>query len=140
VRGSEDDRRADVNPHGEDLMPNGKICYLEIPAADIDASVRFYTKSFGWQVRTRGDGSRAFDDTTGAVSGTWVLGRPPAATFGILIYIMVDSIAATLAALVQAGGSVVTPLTSLHSPGEAYATFADPAGNVLGLYQEPLRR
>jgi len=25
-------------------MPNGKICYLEIPAKDVDASAGFYTK------------------------------------------------------------------------------------------------
>ena len=41
---------------------NGKICYLEIPAADIARSVRFYQAVFGWQVRQRGDGTTAFDD------------------------------------------------------------------------------
>jgi uncharacterized protein len=118
-------------------VPNGKICYLEIPAADIDTSVRFYSKVFGWQIRTRGDGSRAFDDPTGAVSGSWVLGRVPSTSPGILTYIMVDSIEATLESLLQAGAQVVTPLTPLGTPGEAYATFADPAGNILGLYQQP---
>jgi uncharacterized protein len=28
-----------------------------------------------WKIRRRGDGSTSFDDTTGEVSGTWVLGR-----------------------------------------------------------------
>ena len=32
---------------------NGKICYLEIPSSDIDRSVTFYTKVFGWTVRKR---------------------------------------------------------------------------------------
>src|SRR5947207_4896116 len=58
-------------------MPDGKICYIEIPATDVDASAKFYADVFAWQSRSRGDGSRAFDDTTGAVSGTWVLGRKP---------------------------------------------------------------
>jgi hypothetical protein len=35
---------------------NGKICYLEIPAIDIDGSVAFYKTVFGWNIRTRGDG------------------------------------------------------------------------------------
>jgi len=28
-------------------VPDGKICYLEIPATDVDASAAFYTKVFG---------------------------------------------------------------------------------------------
>lgn len=54
----------------------GKICYLEIPAIDIAKSAQFYQQAFGWHVRQRNDSSTAFDDTTGVVSGTWVLGRP----------------------------------------------------------------
>ncbi len=74
---------------------NGKICYIEMPATDIARSADFYQKVFGWNVKKRGDGSTAFDDTVGAVSGTWVLGRPPAAKPGLLLYIMVDSAATT---------------------------------------------
>jgi predicted enzyme related to lactoylglutathione lyase len=118
-------------------MPDGKICYIEIPATDIDRSVRFYTTVFGWKVRLRGDGARAFDDTTGAVSGTWVLGRTPARDTGLLTYIMVDSIAATLPKIAAAGGEAVTPLTTVSFAGDAFATFRDPAGNLFGIYQEP---
>src|SRR5438132_11582086 len=77
-------------------LANGKICYIEIPATDIARSAEFYKLSFGWQIRQRGDGNTAFDDTTGQVSGSGVLGRPPASTPGLLIYVMVDSVAATL--------------------------------------------
>ena len=44
-------------------MPNGKICYLEIAATDIETSSRFYESVFGWSIRGRGDGAPAFDDT-----------------------------------------------------------------------------
>src|SRR5438128_8913537 len=80
---------------------NGKICYIEIPTSDIRRSSTFYSTVFGWQLRQRGDGSIAFDDTTGEVSGTWVLGRPAAAQPGLLLYVMVDSVEATAAAVVQ---------------------------------------
>jgi catechol 2,3-dioxygenase-like lactoylglutathione lyase family enzyme len=43
-------------------LANGKICYIEIPAADIRRSADFYAKVFGWRIRQRGDGSTAFDD------------------------------------------------------------------------------
>jgi len=52
-------------------MPDGKICYIEIQAADVDASARFYTNVFAWKVRTRGDGSRAFDDPAGNLLGLY---------------------------------------------------------------------
>ncbi|HEX9216571.1 MAG TPA: VOC family protein [Gemmatimonadales bacterium] len=120
-------------------MPDGKICYLEIPAIDVAVSAAFYAQVFGWKSRLRGDGHRAFDDTTGAVSGSWVLGRPPSREAGILTYVMVDRVDATLAKVSAAGGRVATPPTPLGGAGEAFATFVDPAGNLLGLYQEPQR-
>jgi predicted enzyme related to lactoylglutathione lyase len=120
-------------------MPNGKICYLEIPAKDVDTSARFYTKIFDWKTRVRGDGHTAFDDTTGAVSGSWVLGRKPSHEPGVLAYVMVDDIDATLKRIVAAGGQIATPRAPAGPGGGTFATFTDPPGNLLGLYQEPHR-
>jgi predicted enzyme related to lactoylglutathione lyase len=116
-------------------MANGKVCYIEIPTTDIDRSVSFYQDVFGWQTRRRGDGSVAFDDGVGEVSGTWIIGRPPSTEPGLLIYIMVDSVAATVEAVVAHGGRIVQPI-GMDAP-EITARFSDPAGNVLGLYQQP---
>jgi predicted enzyme related to lactoylglutathione lyase len=116
-------------------LGNGKICYIEIPAIDVRRSADFYQKVFGWQCRQRGDGHLAFDDGVGQVSGTWVLGWPPAAQPGLLIYIMVDSVAAAVEAVAANGGEIVQPI-GVDAP-EITARFRDPAGNVLGLYQEP---
>ena len=118
-----------------DKNPHGKICYIEIPAADITRSSEFYEKVFGWQLRRRGDGAIAFDDTTGAVSGTWVTGRPPAAAPGLLIYIWCDSVVATVNAVVAQGGEIVRPI-GVDAP-EITARFRDPGGNVIGLYESP---
>ena len=114
---------------------NGKICYLEIPTSDIDRSVRFYQAVFGWETRRRGDGATAFDDGVGEVSGSWVTGRPVSPTPGLLLYIMVDSIEATIGSIIAHGGRIVQPL-GMDAP-ELTARFADLDGNVLGLYQEP---
>jgi uncharacterized protein len=118
-------------------IANGKICYIEIPAADAAHSAEFYNRVFGWNIRKRGDGHLAFDDTTGEVSGSWVLGRPAATEPGLLIYIMVDDVAATLDAIVANGGAVVQPIGA-DAP-EITARFRDPFGNVIGLYQEPAK-
>jgi uncharacterized protein len=112
---------------------NGKICYIEIPATDIARSGDFYKRVFGWHLRQRGDGSVAFDDIVEEVSGTWVLGRPPSTVPGILISIMVESVAATLDLIVANGGEIVQPIGA-DAP-EITARFRDPAGNVLSLYQ-----
>ena len=114
---------------------NGKICYIEMPATDIQRSAEFYKNVFGWQNRQRGDGSTAFDDTTGEVSGTWVLGRPASTTPGLLMYIMVDSVAKTVDAVIANGGEIAQPLGA-DAP-EITARFRDPGGNVIGLYQQP---
>jgi predicted enzyme related to lactoylglutathione lyase len=66
-------------------MANGKVCYIEIPAIDIDTSASFYKQVFGWQIRKRGDGRLAFDDGVGEVSGTWVVGRKSSTEHGLLI-------------------------------------------------------
>jgi uncharacterized protein len=92
-------------------LGHGKICYVEIPADDIERSSAFYEALFGWTLRRRGDGAIAFDDGVGEVSGTWVTGRPPSREAGLLLSVMVDS--------------------------EITAWIRDPAGNVIGLYQEP---
>jgi predicted enzyme related to lactoylglutathione lyase len=115
-------------------MANGKICYVEIPALDVRRSALFYQRVFGWSLRERGDGRVAFDDGVNEVSGTWVPGRAPAAEPGLLVHIMVASVASTLDAVVANGGAIVQPIGA-DAP-EITARFRDPAGNVLGLYQE----
>ena len=117
------------------VAANGKVCYIEIPAVDVQRSAEFYAKVFGWRLRQRGDGHTAFDDTTGEVSGAWVVGRPPSAEPGLLFYIMVASVAATVDAVVAAGCAIVQPVGV--DATEMTARFRDPGGNVIGLYQEP---
>ena len=117
-------------------LTNGKICYIEMPADDIARASEFYSRVFGWNLRKRGDGSVAFDDTTGEVSGTWVLGRPRSGTPGLLLYIMVDSVAATLDAIVANSGEIVQPMGA-DAP-EITARFRDVSGNVIGVYQQPV--
>ena len=113
---------------------NGKICYIEMPAVDVNASAEFYQSIFGWNIRTRGDGSVSFDDGVGEVSGTWVLHRKPMTEVGLLVYIMVDNAAATIVKVTANGGVIVQEIGG-DAP-EITARFKDPAGNILGLYQQ----
>ncbi len=127
----------------EELMPpttgHGKICYLELPALDVGTSAAFYQAVFGWDVRTREDGSTAFDDGVGQVSGTWMTARKAwtqdPLTNGPMIHIMVDDAAATVELIRANGGEIVRGIGD-YVQEETVAIFRDPAGNVLGIYQE----
>jgi predicted enzyme related to lactoylglutathione lyase len=106
-----------------------------MPAVDISQSASFYQTVFGWNIRTRGDGATAFDDTVGEVSGAWVLNRKPMTEVGLLFYIMVDSVEQTIEKIKANGCTIVQPIGG-DAP-EITARFSDPAGNIIGLYQEP---
>jgi predicted enzyme related to lactoylglutathione lyase len=113
---------------------NGKICYVEIPADEPERAAKFYSAVFGWPMRRRGDGATAFDDTVGGVSGAFVTGRLPAHGPALLVYVMVADITATIELIVASGGEIVEP--PVPEAPEVIARFRDPAGNVLGLYQQ----
>ena len=121
--------------NNQPTLGNGKICYIEMPATDIARSSAFYQKVFGWNVRKRGDGKLAFDDGVGQVSGTWVTGRKPMTEVGLLIYVMVNDAAAIVQSVTANGGKIVQPIGKDHP--EITARFADPGGNILGIYQQP---
>jgi len=112
---------------------NGKICYLEIPAADVQKSADFYRAVFGWEIHKRGDGATAFHDGV-EVSGAFVTGRPPSREAGLLLYIMVAEIESTSRAVAANGGVIVQQADP--AARDVVARFRDPAGNLIGLYQE----
>ena len=116
-------------------MSRAEVRYLQVPANDVDASADFYERALGWSIRKRGDGSTAFDDSSAVVSGEWVLDRQPAGDTGVLVHVRVDDVEASLERIAAAGGEVVVPATA-QGEGISYATFRDPAGNVLGIFQE----
>ena len=122
-----------------EILPRPRLCYLEIPAVDVRRSAVFYEKVFGWNIRHRDTDRPSFDDAAG-VSGAWVTGRKAAAEPGLLPYIWVDGIDAVLARVAAHGGAVVEPVRHDHPDSASWiATFRDPAGNLIGLYQEAPR-
>ena len=117
---------------------HGKICYLEIPAKDIQESAAFYAKVFGWTVRQRGGWEHRVRRRSGRqVSGTWVLGLPPSQSLGVLVHIMVHDAEQTIRDLIAAGGTLVQAIGAHHP--EITARFHDPSSNLFGIYQEPRR-
>jgi predicted enzyme related to lactoylglutathione lyase/uncharacterized glyoxalase superfamily protein PhnB len=120
-----------------ETQPHPRFCYMEIPATDVRDSARFYAQVFGWNIRNAESARPSFDDAPGNISGAWVAGRPIAQEPGLLPYIWVDDIDSTLAVVAEQGGAILKRPAADTPGGTSYiATFRDPAGNILGLYQE----
>lgn len=117
-------------------LPRPRFCYLEIPALDARASAEFYESVFGWDIRHKDSGRPSFIHRGADLTGAWVTGRRIASDPGLLAYIWVDDLAATIEKIRSSGGQVVESPRLDAPEGEWIATFRDPAGNVMGLYQE----
>jgi predicted enzyme related to lactoylglutathione lyase len=116
------------------LTRHASFSYLHIPAVDVQASARFYQQVFGWAVHGLDTDRPSFDDGTGHVSGAWVTNQQVAAEPGLLPYLYVDDLHAIVEQIPGRGGQIVTP--PYPEGNLLVATFRDPAGNVIGLWQE----
>jgi hypothetical protein len=110
----------------------GGISYLRIPAVDAGRSADFYEAVFGWSVR-RDSHHPAFEDGSGHVIGHFMTDPAVAGEAGVRPYIFVERLDETLERIVGQGGEIVTPP---YPEGDLWvATFRDPAGNVVGVWQ-----
>jgi predicted enzyme related to lactoylglutathione lyase len=115
------------------LACHGHISYLEIPAVDLNRSAAFYEAVFGWQIHRRDSGRISFDDRSGNFIGRWESGHAVSREPGLLPYIYVDRIDDVVRRVESHGGEVVKPL---YAEGDLWvATFRDPAGNLMGIWQ-----
>jgi uncharacterized protein len=111
----------------------GGISFLQIPAGEPGRSAAFYEAVFGWTVGGRPE-EPSFEDGTGHVIGHFVPDEPVAGEAGVRPYVFVESVDDTLDKIVAEGGEVVT---APYPEGDLWvATFRDPAGNVLGVWQQ----
>ncbi len=117
----------------EPTYRHGKICYIIMPSRDPQQSAAFYSAAFNWNTRSHDDGTLAFDDSTGQVSGMWVTDREAVDNPGAEVHIMVDNADRTEQAIVEHGGTLVWRAGPEES--EVYGTFRDPSGNLFGYYQ-----
>jgi uncharacterized protein len=113
------------------------ISYVRIPARDPIDSANFYHGVFGWNLRGKPT-NPSFEDGTGHVIGQWQTDLPVAGEAGVLPYIYVDHVDDTLEKVRARGGEVVR---EPYPEGNLWvATFRDPAGNVLGVWQQGPRQ
>jgi predicted enzyme related to lactoylglutathione lyase len=118
--------------------------WVEIRAKDVGQAARFYEGLFGWKVvrkeATEGSDYWIFD--TGDQPRVQNLRRggiclrPDAEATGVVVYILVDDIDTVLKKATELGGEIVAPKAAEGPAFRAY--FADPSGNVFGLWEETM--
>ena len=110
------------------------IDYIEIAVDDVARAKAFYGQALGWTFNDYGpDYAGIQDPRTGGEFGG--LNPQPIASRGegVLALIRTDDADAALASVLEAGGRVQAVMHDY--PGGRRFTFADPSGNVLGVYE-----
>lgn len=105
--------------------------HVNIPSRDLEGSQRFYGTVFDWEFTPNTEEYVLFSDC-GGIGGGLTKGAQPSER-GMLFFIAVDCIPATLDSIKAAGGTVELEKTPVGGPG-FYAIFRDPDGNRVGLY------
>jgi predicted enzyme related to lactoylglutathione lyase len=109
------------------------IVHLEFKSADFDRTADFYAKLFDWRIEKNASSSYMKLDSDDGPSGGWVradLVQSP----GPIAYLTVDDLPGKLDEVEKAGGRVLVRSLPFAGGGEV-GLFADPDGNVLGLWR-----
>jgi predicted enzyme related to lactoylglutathione lyase len=111
------------------------IDYVEFAVDDLEEAKAFYGKALGWTFNDYGPDYAGIQDPTRPGEEFGGL-NPIAATArgnGVVALARTDDVDASLASVLAAGGRIVTELTEY--PGGRRFKFADPWGNILGVYE-----
>src|SRR5580765_173538 len=113
-------------------MAGPEIVHIEFKSSDFARTSAFYAKLFDWQTQQNASGSYMKADGADGPSGGWVradLVQSP----GPIAYLVVDDLEEKMDAVEKAGGRVLVRSMPFAGGGEV-GLFADPDGNVLGLW------
>jgi predicted enzyme related to lactoylglutathione lyase len=102
------------------------LCYWEIPSTNVAKSSAFYAKLFGWKMTPSGKDYMMFAVKGGMGGGIQKMKGAPGQ--GVMVYIEVKDIPATLERVVKLGGKVLKPKTEIGNDWGYWAAFRDPGG------------
>jgi predicted enzyme related to lactoylglutathione lyase len=108
------------------------VVHFEIGCRDITKTADFFSRLFDWQTQSAGPAAMI---STGASTGIQghitALGHEPHqyTTF----YVQVDDVQAYLDKATALGGKTIVPPVQI--PTGTFAWFADPEGNMIGLWK-----
>lgn len=111
------------------------IDYVELAVDDLEAAKAFYTKALGWSFNDYGGEYAGIQDPRNPGQEVGGLNPVPAKSRGdgVLALIRTTDADEALASIQAAGGRVTTEMHDY--PGGRRFMFADPFGNILGVYE-----
>ena len=111
------------------------VDYFELAVNDLDEAKAFYAKALGWAFNDYGPDYAGIQDprNSGQEFGGLSRHAPASRGEGVLPLVRSENADDTLASVLDAGGRI---RVEMHEyPGGRRFTFADPSGNILGVYQ-----
>ena len=109
------------------------ICHIELGATDVKRTSGFYESVFDWKFsNAMGDEYLTFDTGQGLGGGLYKTPEVKSGG-GIVFYILVNDIDASMSKITGAGGQQKIAKTEIPNVGW-YGQFADPEGNLIGLF------
>lgn len=114
-------------------MSKRNVVHVEIPAADVNASAKFYQDLFGWNIVPMPEINYTMWEAADGSGGGFPQTSDETPAGQVLVYIASDDIEVDLKRVVQLGGMVLKEKTEIPGTGW-FAVFQDPTGNILALY------
>ena len=113
-------------------MSHHKINYIELPACDLEASKKFFEKTFNWRFEDYGPDYCAFFDA--GLEGGFYRAKlaSVAAQGGALVVLFSDELEDTLGQVQKNGGEIIQPIFAF--PGGRRFHFKEPSGNELAVW------
>ena len=120
-------------------MAGRPIVHMEIVSENLEATGKFYTDAFGWNVQSDNPMNYYMFQTSAGQGGGFVTPSPSTGIYPeyksgqVLLYIGSDDIEADLAKIESLGGKILSPKFEIPETGWM-AVFQEPGGSRLALY------
>ncbi|HUK53636.1 MAG TPA: VOC family protein [Candidatus Binatia bacterium] len=112
-------------------MPH-PVVHFEIGCRDTAKTQGYYEKLFGWNMQAAGPATMIAADGPGGIGGhITAMGHEP--HHYVTVYVQVEDVKAHLEKAVALGGKTLVPPVEI--PTGTFAWFADPDGNIIGLWK-----
>ena len=116
------------------MTEHEKINYVEYPSSNFNATKSFFSKAFGWSFQDYGPEYTAFSNA--GLDGGFFKSDLKASTANgsALIVLYTNNLEATLAKVVEAGGTIAKDIFSF--PGGRRFHFLEPSGNEFAVWSD----
>jgi predicted enzyme related to lactoylglutathione lyase len=116
----------------ENHLIHHEISYVELSVTDMSLAQRFYGSAFGWEFTDYAPVYAGIQRLAGEGESGGINVVEKVDSGGPLVLLYSDNLESSLQSVLKAGGTVVQEIISY--PGGRRFRFADPFGNVLGVF------